>query len=194
MRIAGVDEVGRGPLAGPVVAAAVILDAPIKGVMDSKLLSPAKRQKLALEIKEKAICYAYGRAEVAEIDQLNIHHATLLAMKRAIEGLAILPDKVLIDGAFTPKVAHMCYAIVKGDGLIFEISAASILAKVLRDDEMIEMDSLYPGYGFALHKGYGTKVHQQALQTLGPCAIHRQSFAPVAARRELKSGLVHVVE
>lgn len=185
MRIAGVDEVGRGPLAGPVVAAAVILDTPIKGVMDSKLLTPVKRQKLALEIKEQAICYAYGRAEVAEIDQLNIHHATLLAMKRAIEALTIFPDKVLIDGAFTPKVAHMCYAIVKGDGLIFEISAASILAKVLRDDEMVAMESLYPGYGFALHKGYGTKVHQEALQKLGPCAIHRISFAPVAARRDL---------
>ncbi|MFY7698062.1 MAG: ribonuclease HII [Legionella sp.] len=180
MIIAGVDEVGRGPLAGPVVTAAVILDVPIRGVMDSKALSAARRQALAEEIKEKAICYSYGRADVAEIDRLNIHHATLLAMKRAVEGLPIIPDKVLVDGLFVPQVDSVCYAIVKGDSMIFEISAASILAKVLRDDEMSRMDKIYPGYGFSMHKGYGTKQHQDALSRLGPCAIHRRSFGRIA--------------
>lgn len=181
MHIAGVDEVGRGPLAGPVITAAVILASPIVGVTDSKLLTPAKRKKLALEIREKAVCYAYGRAEVEEIDQLNIHHATLLAMKRAIEGLSICPDKVLVDGLYAPQVSMPCETIVKGDSLIVEIGAASILAKVLRDEEMEQMDALYPGYGFAQHKGYPTAVHRSALKILGPCAIHRRSYAPVAA-------------
>ncbi len=180
MNIAGVDEVGRGPLAGPVVTAAVILSEPIEGVMDSKLLTPAKRKLLAIEIRARALCYAYGRAEVEEIDRLNIHHATLLAMKRAIEALPICPDKVLVDGLYTPKVSMPCQAIVKGDGLFSEIGAASILAKVLRDEEMEQMDLIYPGYGFARHKGYGTAIHQAALKKLGPCAIHRRSFAPVA--------------
>lgn len=181
MYIAGVDEVGRGPLAGPVITAAVILEAPILGINDSKKLTPLKRKQLASEIKEKAICYAFGRAEIDEIDTLNIHHATLLAMKRAIEGLTVCPDHVLVDGSFRPDVSMSCYAIVKGDSLIMEISAASILAKVYRDDEMEAMDVIYPGYGFAMHKGYGTPMHIDALNTMGPCPIHRKSFSPVSA-------------
>ena len=181
MLVAGVDEVGRGPLAGPVVTAAVILKAPIEGVTDSKKLSPLKRRQLAIQIREQALCYAYGRAEVEEIDSLNIHYATLLAMKRAIEGLSIRPEKILVDGLYTPSVMIPCEAIIKGDALIASIGAASILAKVIRDDEMEEMDVLYPGYGFALHKGYPTAVHRIALKQLGPCAIHRRSYAPVAA-------------
>ena len=184
MHIAGVDEVGRGPLAGPVVTAAVILASPIEGVTDSKKLTALKRQQLAIEIKEKALCYAYGRADVDEIDQLNIHHATLLAMKRAIEALSIRPGKILVDGLYTPNVSIPCQAIVKGDSLITEIGAASILAKVLRDEEMARMDDLYPGYGFALHKGYPTAVHRAALMKLGPCAIHRMSYAPVRECKE----------
>ncbi len=180
MYIAGVDEVGRGPLAGPVVTAAVILHRPIEGIGDSKKISALKRKQLAVTIRESALCYAYGRAEVEEIDQLNIHQATLLAMKRAIEGLSIYPGKVLVDGLFTPNVSMFCQAIVKGDSLISEIGAASILAKVLRDEEMEHMDTLYPGYGFASHKGYPTAKHRLALQTLGPCPIHRRSYAPVA--------------
>lgn len=178
--IAGVDEVGRGPLAGAVITAAVILKKPIEGVKDSKKLSPAKREKLAKIIQEQALCFAYGRAEVEEIDTLNIHHATLLAMKRAIEGLAIEPHKVLVDGIHLPKISIPCQAIIGGDDLIQEISAASILAKVLRDKEMMELDLLYPGYGFAVHKGYSTLQHRNALKELGPCAIHRKSYAPVA--------------
>ena len=181
MIVAGVDEVGRGPLAGAVVAAAVILKEPILGVTDSKKLSPARRVELAFIIQEKALCYAYGRAEVAEIDALNIHWATLLAMKRAIEGLPVLPERVLVDGCFIPNVAMPCEAIVNGDGLIASIGAASILAKVLRDDEMRALDMLYPGYGFARHKGYPTAEHRAALQRLGASAIHRTSYAPVAA-------------
>lgn len=179
--IAGVDEVGRGPLAGPVVTAAVILREPIEGVTDSKKLTPLKRKQLANIIRERALCYAYGRVEADEIDRLNIHHATLLAMKRAIEGLSIKPDKAMIDGLYIPQVSIPCEAIVKGDSLIMEIGAASILAKVLRDAEMEDMDVLYPGYGFALHKGYPTAFHRHALQELGPCEIHRRSYAPVSA-------------
>lgn len=179
--IAGVDEVGRGPLAGPVITAAVILRSAIEGVTDSKKLTQPKRESLALKIKEEALCYAYGRAEVEEIDRLNIHHATLLAMKRAIEALTIQPDEVLVDGIHKPAIAIPCQAIVKGDSLVSAISAASILAKVLRDNEMKEMDFLYPGYGFALHKGYPTAMHQQALREKGACPIHRRSYAPVAA-------------
>jgi len=189
--VAGVDEVGRGPLAGPVVTAAVILREPIDGVTDSKKLTPSKRKQLAITIRERALCYAYGRAEVEEIDRLNIHHATLLAMKRAIEALSICPDKALIDGLFIPKVSMPCQAIVTGDSLILEIGAASILAKVLRDSEMEEMDALYPGYGFSLHKGYATALHRAALQELGPCAIHRLSYAPVAEALELhRTGII----
>ncbi len=179
--IAGVDEVGRGPLAGPVVTAAVILEQPIDGIKDSKKLSPLKRKYLADTIRERALCYAYGRAEVHEIDQFNIHHATLLAMKRAIEGLSLTPTQVMIDGLYTPQVSMPSQAVVGGDGLILEIGAASILAKVMRDEEMEAMDILYPGYGFALHKGYPTAFHRAALIDLGPCDIHRRSYAPVAA-------------
>lgn len=180
MYVAGVDEVGRGPLAGPVVTAAVILASPIDGITDSKKLSPLKRQQLAVKIKERALCYAYGRAEVDEIDELNIHHATLLAMKRAIEALSIVPEHILVDGLYIPQVSIPCRAIVKGDSLIAEIGAASILAKVLRDEEMDQMDELYPGYGFSQHKGYPTATHRAALKALGPCRIHRRSYAPVA--------------
>lgn len=176
MIIAGVDEVGRGPLAGPLVTAAVILDEPIAGLKDSKLLTPEKRKKLSIEIKATAIDYAFGRAEVNEIDSLNIHHATLLAMKRAIEGLKIIPDKILIDGVYVPDVNYACYPIVKGDSLIAEISAASILAKVYRDEEMIEMDKLYPLFQFGKHKGYATAIHQKALKDHGPCDLHRKNF------------------
>lgn len=179
--VAGVDEVGRGPLAGPVVTAAVILKEPIEGVTDSKKLTPLKREKLAIIIRERALCYAYGRAEVEEIDRLNIHHATLLAMKRAIEGLSISPQDVLVDGLYVPDVSMPCQPFVNGDSLIAEIGAASILAKVLRDAEMQEMDALYPGYGFGMHKGYPTALHRAALHELGPCPIHRMSYAPVAA-------------
>jgi ribonuclease HII len=181
IHLAGVDEVGRGPLAGPVVTAAVILNEPIEGIADSKKLTPLKRQQLAKQIQERALCYAYGRAEVAEIDELNIHHATLLAMKRAIEALPITPIEVWVDGLYVPKVSLPCKAIVNGDDLVPAIGAASILAKVLRDEEMVQMDELYPGYGFSSHKGYGTKMHQEALIRLGPCAIHRKSYSPVMA-------------
>jgi ribonuclease HII len=181
MRIAGVDEVGRGPLAGPVVACAAILNESIPGVMDSKKLSPKKRADLALIIKERALCFAYGRADVREIDEMNIHQATLLAMRRAIEGLTITPDHILVDGLYTPQVGISCQAIVGGDDLEESIGAASILAKVLRDEEMVELDIQYPGYGFAQHKGYPTAVHRAALEKLGACVIHRKSYAPVAA-------------
>ena len=181
IHIAGVDEVGRGPLAGPLIAAAVILKESILGVTDSKKLSAAKRVELAHLIKKKACAFAYGRAEVEEIDQINIHQATLLAMKRAVENLSIQPDKVLVDGCFVPRIPIHCEAIVQGDLLVYEISAASILAKVARDEEMITMDLLYPGYGFSDHKGYSTPAHKEALLARGPCAIHRKSFAPVAA-------------
>ena len=179
--IAGVDEVGRGPIAGPVITSAVILQAPITGVRDSKLLSPKMRERIAIDIKDQAVCYAYGRAEVEEIDELNIHHATLLAMKRAIEALSIGPTEVFVDGLYCPKVIMPCQAIVKGDSLMYQIAAASILAKVARDAEMESMDEFYPGYQFAQHKGYPTVSHREALNRLGVCPIHRRSYAPVAA-------------
>ena len=179
--IAGVDEVGRGPLAGAVVAAAVILYEPLPGLKDSKKLSANKRTQLARLIIEHACCYAYGRAEVDEIDKLNIHHATLLAMRRAIEGLSCQPDEVLVDGLYIPAVSMPCQAIVNGDNLVPSIAAASILAKVARDAEMLALDALYPGYGFAQHKGYPTQAHRLALLELGACAVHRKSYAPVAA-------------
>lgn len=185
--VAGVDEVGRGPMAGPVVTAAVILQEPIAGVTDSKKISPSKRKQLAAIIRERAVCYAFGRADVHEIDRLNIHHATLLAMKRAIEALSICPSSVLVDGLYIPQVNMQCQAIVKGDSLVMEIGAASILAKVLRDEEMEAMDEVYPGYGFALHKGYPTALHRTALNELGPCAIHRMSYAPVVAAAAMHS-------
>ena len=179
--MAGVDEVGRGPLAGAVITAAVILKKPIAGLADSKKLSAKKRKLLSLQIMDEALAFAYGRAEVSEIDDLNIHHATLLAMSRAVAALPIKPHRVMVDGLFIPKLTMPCEAIVQGDSLIQEISAASILAKVLRDEEMEALDGLYPGYGFADHKGYGTAAHRKALLELGPCIIHRRSFAPVAA-------------
>ncbi len=179
--IAGVDEVGRGPLAGAVVTAAVILDPdnPVEGLNDSKKLSEKKREILAQEIKEKALCYCIARAEHEEIDELNIFHATLLAMKRAVEGLSLAPDTVLVDGKFCPELSYPCEAVIKGDSRVAAISAASIIAKVARDNEMIAMEAIYPGYGFAKHKGYPTKVHIEALQKLGITPIHRKSYKPV---------------
>lgn len=193
MLVAGVDEVGRGPLAGPVVACAVILRESILGVTDSKKLTPKKRAMLASIIKERALCFAYGRAEVEEIDEINIHQATLLAMRRAIEALSLTPDRILVDGLYVPDVTIPCDAIVGGDGLIESIGAASILAKVLRDEEMAALDVLYPGYGFAQHKGYPTAVHRAALETLGVSVIHRKSYAPVAAVLNRTSGLNGVI-
>lgn len=181
MRIAGVDEVGRGPLAGPVVAAAVILDPdhPIEGLADSKKLSEKRREELALVIRERALCWALGRAEVAEIDRLNILHASLLAMRRAVEALVVPPDHALIDGNRCPELPCSAEAIVGGDASEASISAASILAKVARDQEMVQLDRQYPGYGLARHKGYPTKFHVAALLELGVSPIHRRSFGPV---------------
>lgn len=179
--LAGIDEVGRGPLAGDVVAAAVILDPerPISGLMDSKKLSEKKREDLALRIKERALAWHIARATVAEIDEINILQASLLAMKRAVEGLSVRPDHLLIDGNRCPDMDYSMQAIVKGDQTEPAIAAASILAKVFRDHEMCELDALYPEYGFAKHKGYPTKQHQEALQKYGICPLHRQSYAPV---------------
>lgn len=181
--IAGVDEVGRGPLAGPVVAAAVILDParPIAGLADSKQLSPARRERLALDIRANALAWALGRAEVTEIDRLNIFQAALLAMRRAIETLPMTPNRVLVDGKHCPPLACPCTAIVKGDATVPAISAASILAKVARDAELRELHDRYPRYDFARHKGYPTAIHREALRRFGPCPEHRRSFAPVAA-------------
>ncbi|MBU2886985.1 ribonuclease HII [Gilvimarinus agarilyticus] len=178
---AGVDEVGRGPLAGDVVAAAVILDMnnPIEGLADSKKLTERKREKLFVEIQAKALSWCISRASVEEIDQINILQASLLAMKRAVEGLAVTPEHVLVDGNKIPSWQFSAEAVVKGDARVASISAASILAKVTRDREMIAFDQTYPGYGFAGHKGYPTKVHMAALDSLGPSPIHRTSFGPV---------------
>lgn len=180
--IAGVDEAGRGPLAGPVFAAAVILDPknPIKGLNDSKLIPQKKREALSLTICENALAFSIAQASVEEIEQLNILHATLLAMKRAVETLSIQPHKILVDGTFCPKVSCEAQAIIKGDQKIAAISAASILAKVARDHLMVELDEIYPGYEFAQHKGYGTERHLTLLKQKGPCAIHRKSFSGVA--------------
>lgn len=179
--IAGVDEVGRGPLAGPVVAAAVILDPnqPIAGLTDSKKLTEKRREALAIEIREKALAWSLGRAEVPEIDEINILWASMLAMKRAVEGLSVAPEFVKIDGNRCPDLPYPMEAIVKGDLTEAEISAASIIAKVARDHEMMEMDIKYPGYGFAKHKGYPTKQHREALIKQGASPIHRLSFKPV---------------
>ncbi len=184
--VAGVDEVGRGPLCGPVVTAAVILDPlrPILGLNDSKKLSEARREKLFDEIREKALAWCIGRAEVEEIDRLNILQATFLAMQRAVEGLHIQPRLALIDGNRCPKLAVPSAPVIQGDGKVPAIAAASILAKVSRDREMVELDALYPGYGMAGHKGYPTAVHLEALRRLGPTPIHRRSFAPVRALLE----------
>lgn len=180
--MAGVDEAGRGPLAGPVVAAAVILDdlKPIKGLADSKKLTPLRREKLYDEIRAKALCCSIALATVEEIDALNILQATMLAMKRAVEGLRLKPNKVLVDGNRLPALAIYAEAIVKGDALVPAISAASILAKVYRDRWCAEFHLEYPQYGFAGHKGYGTAEHLAALRQHGACPQHRRSFAPVA--------------
>ncbi len=179
--IAGVDEAGRGPLAGPVVAAAVILDDlnPIQGLADSKKLTPARREKLYDEIRAKALCCSIAEASVEEIDTLNILQATLLAMRRAVEGLRLKPAKVLVDGNRLPVLDVLAEAIVKGDVTVPAISAASILAKVHRDRWCAEYDREFPQYGFAAHKGYGTAEHLAALRAHGACPQHRKTFAPV---------------
>lgn len=179
--IAGVDEVGRGPLAGPVVTAAVILDTerPIEGLTDSKKLTEAQREKLADEIKSKAIAWALGRAEVREIDEINILQATLLAMQRAVAALTPKPEYVLVDGNRCPVFHCPAEAIIKGDLTVPVISAASIIAKVARDHEMQQLETIYPGYGLHSHKGYPTKKHIAALEKLGVTPIHRRSYGPV---------------
>ena len=181
--MAGVDEAGRGPLAGPVVAAAVILDDlnPIKGLADSKTLTAARREKLYDEIRAKALCCSVAEASVAEIDELNILQATLLAMRRAVEGLRLKPVKVLVDGNRIPTLDVLAEAIVKGDNKVQAISAASILAKVTRDRWCAELHAKYPQYGFDQHKGYGTTQHVAALNEFGACPEHRRTFAPVTA-------------
>ena len=181
--IAGTDEVGRGPLAGDVVAAAVILDPaiPIPGLNDSKKLSDKQRQELVMLIKEHALALSIGRSSVEEIDSLNILQASLLAMQRAVEALPRRPQLVYVDGNHLPDWRVKAKAIVRGDAKIPTIAAASVLAKVTRDREMEALDSLYPGYGLAKHKGYPTKQHLEALAKLGPSPIHRKSFAPVSA-------------
>ncbi|GAA0199326.1 ribonuclease HII [Kangiella japonica] len=185
--VAGVDEVGRGPLAGPVVAAAVILDPnkPIEGLADSKKLTEKRRQALSEEIMEKALAWSICRAEVEEIDKLNILQASLLAMKRSVETLSHQPELALIDGNHCPQLDCAMEAIIKGDSKEPAISAASILAKVARDNEMVEMDEKYPGYGFAKHKGYPTKQHREAIMALGITDIHRKSYAPVQKQLNL---------
>lgn len=179
--IAGVDEVGRGPLVGAVVTAACILDPnkPIEGLTDSKKLTEKKREALAEEIKDKALSWSIARADADEIDELNILHATMLAMQRAVAHLSVQPDFVLIDGNRCPNLPMPSLAVVKGDLRVAEISAASILAKVARDNEMKELDKLYPDFGFAKHKGYPTKLHFEMLAKFGPTPQHRQSFKPV---------------
>ncbi|MCL9782160.1 ribonuclease HII [Vibrio sp. S4M6] len=179
--IAGVDEVGRGPLVGDVVTAAVILDPnnPIEGLTDSKKLSEKKRLALFPEIKEKALAWSVGRCSPSEIDELNILQATMVAMQRAIKGLAIEPEYCLIDGNKVPELAMPAQSVVKGDLRVAEISAASILAKVVRDQEMLELDKLHPEFGFANHKGYPTKAHLAAIEKHGVISQHRRSFKPV---------------
>ncbi len=187
--VAGVDEAGRGPLAGPVVAAAVILDdqQPIKGLADSKVLSARRREQLFDEIRAKALCCCIAQASVEEIEQLNILQATLLAMRRSVEGLRLKPALVLVDGNRLPMLPMRAEAIVKGDALVAAISAASILAKVQRDRWCLELDLQYPQYGFAQHKGYGTAQHLAALTQHGACPQHRKTFGPVAdVLRELQ--------
>jgi ribonuclease HII len=178
---AGVDEAGRGPLAGPVVAAAVILDRkrPIRGIADSKVLSPGARQELALRIEARAIAWGLGWADACEVDAINILQATLLAMRRAVDALQVAAEYALVDGNQMPRLAIPGRAIVSGDALEPAISAASILAKTARDAMMRAFDALHPGYGFAQHMGYGTPEHLECLHRLGPCLLHRRSFAPV---------------
>ena len=181
--LAGVDEAGRGPLVGDVVAAAVILDpaCPIAGLADSKKLSERRREQLALQVREQAIAFAIGRASAEEIDRMNILQASLLAMHRAVDGLGRVPEWVLVDGNKLPRWSYRADAVVKGDARVPAISAASILAKVARDADMHALDTEYPQYGFARHKGYPTKDHLAALQRHGATPLHRKSFAPVYA-------------
>lgn len=189
---AGVDEAGRGPLAGPVVAAAVILDDSkrILGLNDSKQLTALQRDRLYDKIREKALCCAVGVASVQEIDEMNIYHATMLAMKRAVEGLRLKPVKVLVDGNALPKLEILSEAIVGGDAKVKSISAASIIAKVTRDRMLQELHEQFPIYGFAAHKGYSTPEHLEALRLHGPCVHHRRHFAPVAATFTTPAGEV----
>jgi ribonuclease HII len=181
VHVAGVDEVGRGPLAGPVVAAAVILDParPIDGLADSKVLAPARRETLAALVREHALAWALGRAEVEEVDRLNVLRASLLAMQRAVTALPLAPGHVLVDGDRTPPLPLPSTAVRGGDGRVAAIAAASILAKVARDAEMTELEAAHPGYGFADHKGYAVPAHLAALARLGVSPVHRRSFAPV---------------
>ena len=187
--VCGVDEVGRGPLAGPVVAAAVILDPwrPISGLDDSKKLTEKRREALYDEILDKALAWSLGRAEVEEIDRINILQASLLAMRRAVAGLAVAPGHALVDGNRLPELSCSAEAIIGGDGSVACISAASIIAKVSRDREMVALDARYPGYGLARHKGYPTKAHIEALGTLGVTEIHRRSFGPVRRLLEARA-------
>ncbi len=181
--LCGVDEAGRGPLAGAVFAAAVVLHPgrPLEGLADSKVLTARVREELSLRIRTEALAWAIASASVEEIDRINILRASLLAMKRAVESLGMDPEEVCVDGNQVPAIAYKCRAIVGGDRLVAAISAASILAKVARDAEMVSMDERYPGYGFAGHKGYGSPEHLAALRQRGPCEIHRRSFEPVHA-------------
>jgi len=187
-RIAGVDEAGRGPLAGPVIAGAVILDPdkPIEGLRDSKRLSASRRDELFDQIRERALAWAVGRADVEEIDRINILQATMLAMSRAVEALQPSADHALIDGNRCPDLSCTSQAIIKGDSKVPAISAASIMAKVTRDREMLDLDMRYPGYGLAQHKGYPSKAHIEALESLGVTPAHRRSYAPV--RRIIERG------
>ena len=188
--IAGVDEVGRGPLVGDVVTAAVILDPnrPIDGLNDSKKLSEKKREQLAPLIRERALAWSIGRASPREIDELNILHATMLAMARAVQGLAVTPDWVRVDGNRLPRWHYAGEAVVRGDALYPEIAAASILAKVVRDQDMYVLDKQYPVYGFAQHKGYPTASHLAALAQYGPLDVYRKSFKPVRLALEKPTG------
>ena len=185
-RVAGVDEAGRGPLAGPVIAAAVILDParPIEGLADSKRLGPGTRERLATTIRARALAWAVGRAEVEEIDRHNVLQATLLAMARAVKALRPRADYALVDGDRWPPLPCPGETVVGGDAREPAIAAASILAKTVRDAEMVALDRRFPGYGFAAHKGYATPTHLEALRRLGPCPAHRRSFAPVRALLE----------
>jgi ribonuclease HII len=193
-RICGIDEAGRGPLAGPVVAAAVILDPGrrINGLRDSKVLNSARREELAARIRERALAFAVAEASVEEIDALNILQASLLAMRRAVDALPVVPEYALVDGNQMPRLTVPGRAIVSGDALEPAISAASILAKTARDALMRSLDALHPGYGFAQHMGYGTPGHLDCLQRLGPCVLHRRSFAPVRSVTALPPHAHHV--
>lgn len=190
--LAGVDEVGRGPLAGDVVTAAVILDPrrPVAGLADSKKLSVTRRNQLAEEIREKALSWYVARASVDEIDQYNILRATLMAMVRAVDGLTLKPEYVAVDGNRLPDWGYAAEAVVRGDDKVPAISAASILAKVCRDAEMCLAEQAFPGYGFASHKGYGTRAHREAIALLGPCLIHRKSFEPVKSLLSARQGVL----